>query len=114
MLFTLEGREPVLQVDPWKWHHFMETACAFNSQRVTVAEKQIGAAIVSTVFLGVDSGHDFVCGGPFVFHTCILGGPLNGFQRGYPTWADAEAGHAAAVELVQAATMTDPDFTVGP
>jgi hypothetical protein len=113
MLFTLEGREPVLQVDPWKWHHFLESS-AHNGPRVTVGEKQIGAAIVSTVFLGVDTGHDFVCGGPFVFHTVILGGPLNGFQRGYTTWADAEAGHAAAVELVQAATMTDPDIVVGP
>jgi hypothetical protein len=113
MLFTLEGREPVLQIDPHKWHDWLECASP-ASHRVTVGEKQIGAAIVSTVFLGVDTGHDFVCGGPFVFHTVILGGPLNGFQRGYTTWADAEAGHAAAIELVQAATMTDPDFTVGP
>lgn len=70
-----------------------------NLWRVGVAE--IGDARISTVFMRTDWG----CGTidrPWFFETMIFGGRLDGDQWYYSTWAEAEAGHKAAVALVTA------------
>jgi hypothetical protein len=49
------------------------------------------------VFLGIETcifgRHDF-------FETMIFGGPFDGAQMRYATWAEAEEGHARIVRLV--------------
>lgn len=54
---------------------------------------------VSTVFLGLD--HQFGQGPPLVFETMVFGGPCDGDQDRYSTWAEAEAGHQRIVERVR-------------
>lgn len=53
---------------------------------------------VSTIFLGVDMSL-FCNGKPVLFETLIIGGPLDGHQWRYSTWAEAEAGHAEVVAI---------------
>lgn len=56
---------------------------------------------VSTVFLGLD--HSFGQGDPVLFETMIFGGPLDGEQRRYRTYSEAERGHAEAVTAARIA-----------
>lgn len=64
--------------------------------------RRIGADVitdkchVSTVFLGFDHNH-YGHGDPILFETMIFGGPLDGDQWRYTTYADAERGHQEAV-----------------
>jgi hypothetical protein len=65
-----------------------------------VANETIDGVHISTVFLGID--HNFSENGPpLLFETMIFGGQEDQFQRRYATWAEAEAGHKEAVELVK-------------
>jgi hypothetical protein len=60
---------------------------------------QVAGIQVSTVFLGLD--HRFFGDGPpLVFETMVFGGPLNGEQERYGSWAAAEAGHKRWVKKV--------------
>lgn len=68
------------------------------AQRV-VEKTVIGAVEVSTVWLGLD--HGFGVGPPLIFETMIFGGHLDQHQQRYSTKAEAQAGHARAVEAVK-------------
>lgn len=56
---------------------------------------------MSTVFLGLD--HNFSGGEPILFETMIFGGPLDGEQRRYHTYDQAERGHTEAVAAARIA-----------
>jgi hypothetical protein len=60
---------------------------------------EIGDAVVSTVFLGLDHNH-FGDGPPILFETMIFGGEHDQYQARYETLAEAEEGHQRALELV--------------
>lgn len=94
--YILEGHEPKV-VDLMTWARFFD-----NIEDRRVAKTKINNVLVSTVFLGVD--HSFGDGPPLLFETMVLGGPLDGEQDRYSTWDQAEAGHKAMVERVNAAT----------
>lgn len=65
-----------------------------------MAQTEIGASVVSTVFLGLD--HQFGIGPPILFETMIFtdGEPEN-FQRRCSTWLEAEAQHREVSNHVQ-------------
>lgn len=69
-----------------------------------VGDTEAGDARVSTVFLSMDHRYE---GDPdprpVLWETMVFGGPLEGFQGRYRTYAEAVAGHAAMVERVKAA-----------
>jgi hypothetical protein len=80
---------------------FMEWAMLFEAgdrERI-VAQVEIGDVFVSTVFIGLD--HNWGEGPPLVFETMIFGGEFDQYQYRYSTWAEAEAGHAVAVGMVE-------------
>ncbi len=87
--YRLEGKDPVATDTPG---HLGEP----------VGKTTIGAVDVSTVFLGLD--HGYGDGPPVLFETMVFGGPLDGEQVRYKTWEQAEAGHTAMVQTVQAIT----------
>ena len=65
-----------------------------------VARDDIGDALVSTVFLGLN--HRWDDGPPLIFETMIFGGPHDESQWRYSTEAMAQAGHAAIVAALRA------------
>ena len=83
--YILDGKTPVL-CDDRTWGRWMETA-----SRHVMQEEREGVR-VSTVFLGLD--HQGGEGPHLLFETMIFGGPHDQDQARYPTWAEAEAGHA--------------------
>lgn len=75
-------------------------AKAFESDSRRVARTTVGPYDVSTVFLGID--HAFGGGPPMLFETMVFGpsGSEEDMDR-CPTWAEAEAMHAAFVARYQ-------------
>lgn len=75
-----------------------------NIENRRVADTPIDApgAHVSTVFLGMDHGRGSD-GKPVLYETLVFGGPLDSEMWRYRTWAEAEAGHLAAVAICNAA-----------
>jgi hypothetical protein len=72
----------------------------------SVADDRFGRVRVSTVFLGLD--HNHFGGEPLLFESLIFGGPLDGEMRRYPTWEQAERGHA---EMLAAAKKASASIT---
>jgi len=64
--------------------------------RVTMQE-MVGTVTVSTVFLGLS-----VEDPPRLWETMIFGGEHDQYQERYETRAEAEAGHARALQMVKA------------
>lgn len=93
--YTLDEHTPVPCDNLMEWGKWMEKAGA----RI-VARTMVGSVRVSTVFLGLD--HSFDDGPPILFETMVFGGPMNQYQDRYRTWDEAEAGHRATVEQVEA------------
>jgi hypothetical protein len=93
-LYVLHGREPIAAINSLAWAQWFETA-----DRV-VASTTIGAARVSTVFLGID--HRFGKGPPLLFETMVFGGAMDGEANRSSTWAEAEEHHAAMCARVRA------------
>ena len=92
-LFILVGQTPVPEPDLIKWGEWMEA-----NDRI-VKQTNIGAAFVSTVFLGLNrsfGGHR-----PMLFETIVFGGEDQMFGR-CATWAEAEAQHWRACAEVTA------------
>lgn len=90
--YILVGQSPVPEPDTRKWAEWFETA-----DRV-VFQDQIGASMVSTVFLGVDHNH-VMRGPPVLFETMIFtDGEAEDFQERCATWLEAEAQHRRIVE----------------
>ena len=91
--YILEGHRPILCQSTYEWGRWYETA------NRSVARTKIGDSDVSTVFLGLD--HAFGGHVPILFETMVFGGQLDQEQERYPTWDEAEAGHAAMVQRVK-------------
>ena len=91
MNYLLENKKPVACEDIIEW------ARSFEKLNRRVAKDKIGDISVSTVFLGIDHGWN---GKVELFETMIFGGEHDEECWRYATWGDAEAGHAAAVKLV--------------
>ena len=88
--YKLDGKVPVAVTDP------RESSIGYR-----VARDEIGDTVVSTVFLGLDHRH-FGDGPPVLFETMIFGGQHDEWQKRACTWDEAEATHAAALDLVRA------------
>lgn len=90
--YILIGQTPVPEPDVLTW------AAWFGTADRVVFQTEVGASVVSTVFLGLD--HRFVGKGPpLIFETMIFtDGECEDFQERCSTWLEAEAQHAAAVE----------------
>jgi hypothetical protein len=59
-----------------------------------------GGVLVSTIFIGLD--HNFLFDGPpILFETMILNSPDLDWQERHETLAEAEAGHARALEIAK-------------
>lgn len=89
--FILQGHDPVPVADLMEWAKWF----AMADRRV--ADTEVGALRVSTVFLGVD--YSFGVGPPLIFETMTfdaLGHELS--MARYSTWAEAELGHMEEVE----------------
>ncbi len=86
---------PVAEPDVVKWAEW------FQSADRCVAQEQVGDALISTIFLGVN--HNFTDGPPIVWETMIFGGKLDQEQvRCSGSRKDAEAMHARMVQKVNA------------
>jgi hypothetical protein len=91
--YILDGKQIVEEPDLIKWAKWFQAADR------KVAHTEIGNSDISTVFLGMD--HSFDGGVPVLFETMIFGGALDGFQKRYRTWSEAEEGHRQAVAQVE-------------
>ena len=94
------ARQPVAINDLIGWAAWYE----LNPEARRVAESEPAPGVrVSTVFLGIN--HSFHPDNePQLFETMVFGGPLDQEQQRHATWAEAEAGHRAMVERVEAFT----------
>ncbi|MGC2658832.1 MAG: hypothetical protein WA324_12815 [Bryobacteraceae bacterium] len=93
--YILVGQSIVPEPDLLTWARWFETA----KRHVALTELP-GGVKVSTVFLGLD--HSFGADEePLLFETMVFGGPHDQDQYRYPTWAAAEAGHAAVVKRLR-------------
>jgi len=62
----------------------------------TIGVTQVPDGCVTTVFLGINKGHDQEA--ERLFETGVHGGHMSGFARQYATWSDARKGHDSVVE----------------
>lgn len=94
--YILIGQTPVLEPDLMKWAAWFE-----NAEGRIVARTEIGASVVSTVFLGLD--HQYGVGPPILFETMIFtDGDSEDFQQRCSTWKEAEAQHGRVIAMVEA------------
>jgi hypothetical protein len=93
-LYMLDGHTPVRCEDVRAWGRWFEET---ERRRVRWTELPSGEQI-STVFLGMDHQHGDA-GPPLLFETMISGGEWADWQDRCSTWEEAEAMHAAAVEM---------------
>lgn len=92
-ILKADGRtaEPV---DMMTWARWFED----NSAVRTVARKERGGVLISTVFLGLNHQYD-PDGPPLIFETMIFGGALDHYQIRCSTYEQAEQQHLAACAL---------------
>lgn len=92
--YILIGQTPVPEDDLLTWGRWLE-----ENDRV-VFQEQVGATMVSTVFLGLD--HNFSDDGPpLLFETMLFtDSESEDYQRRCSTWLEAEAQHHEAVKFV--------------
>lgn len=106
--FVLDGHD-VAPATLHEWALWMENA---GATRVVANTRMTGRQgveiVVSTGFLGLDHRFAGDDGPPLLFETIVFGGKLDGGMERYPTWADAEAGHAAMRVLVTEADDASP------
>lgn len=89
-----DNGNPLVETDLLTWARWMETA----DRRVAYTDT--GESRISTIFLGMD--HAFSeQEPPILYETMIFGGLHDQYQQRYATRAEALAGHAVAVTLVQ-------------
>ena len=94
-LYVLDAAHNVVPCeDAAEWGRFMSLV---DLRRV--GEDEVNGQRVSTVFLGIDHGREG--GPPALFETMIFGGPDDGWQARCATWAEAEAGHEAVVNVLK-------------
>lgn len=95
--YILDGHSVIPCEDIFQWGEWFEKA------NRSVARTQIGKAVVSTVFLGID--HSFGYGLPLLFETMIFGGPHDDYQARCSTWDEAVKMHELAC-----AELTAPEL----
>jgi hypothetical protein len=96
--YILDGPVPVAEPDPDAWRAWMRAA-QLDGRRI-VAKTQINPRLeVSTVFTGMDRGPAGSPGfeRPIVFESATFEDGEVVDTRGYTSWEDAQAGHAALV-----------------
>lgn len=98
----LKDREVVIVESGVEWARFFED---FANRRVT--ESHHGDIMVSTVFLGLN--HQYEHGPDLWFETMIFGGPNDGYQDRYTTYAQAELGHEIAWLIAKAGAEVSAD-----
>jgi hypothetical protein len=104
-MYILNGHAPVLERDMIAWGRWKATA------NVHVALTEQYGVKISTVFLGID--HNFFGESlPILFETMVFGGPMDGEQRRYSTWDEAELGHATIVALAKIAAIPSPSVAI--
>jgi hypothetical protein len=92
--YVLDGQTPVAEPDVFRWARWFETV----NRRVDVTD--LGACVVSTVFLGID--HQYRDGGPpLLFETLVSGGPADGDMERTSTWETAKDAHTRMVLAVR-------------
>jgi hypothetical protein len=93
--YILDGKEPRAVQNVIEWSAWFEAADR------KVARTEIGDAVVSTVFVGLDHAWE---GPAILFETMVFadGHPLDEDQLRYRTWAEAETGHIEVCEQIQA------------
>lgn len=69
-----------------------------NSNKSHVDRTEIDGVIISTVFLAIN--HSFGQVTPLWFETMIFGGELDGYQKRYETYEEAEEGHQKCLQKV--------------
>jgi hypothetical protein len=87
MKYILKDKEPVKEPDIMKWGKQFE-----DIENRRVGWNTIKKSDVSTVFLGIDHGHDITLK-PILFETMVFGGKYDGEEERYTTWEEAEKGH---------------------
>lgn len=87
-ILTPDG-DPVPEPDLMAWGRWLQN----NDALRVVGKTRMGAAVVSTVFLGLN--HAFTQSDPILFETMVFwdGHALDSEQERYSTLADAKAGH---------------------
>lgn len=96
--YILAGHTPI-KVSFSRWFcWFCSTVTSPDERRV--AKTEVGEAVVSTVFLGLDHRQS-LHGEPVLFETMVFGGEHSGKQERYSTWGEAEVGHEETVKLVK-------------
>jgi hypothetical protein len=91
--YILIGQTPVPEPNLEKWAEWFGSS---GDARV-VCQSEIGASLISTVFLGLD--HQFGVGLPILFETMIFAGNFSDlYQDRCGTWQEAVEMHADAVE----------------
>jgi hypothetical protein len=97
LYWILEGHKPVPIGDPMEWARFMANDALRRVALTVIQQPGHDRVEVSTVFIGLNS--QFAQDGePRLFESMVFGGPLHGEMYRYPTWAEAEAGHAILAE----------------
>jgi len=102
--YILDARgEPVICRDLMAWARWFEA----NDDRRVVAQDEVGAVLVSTIFLGVD--YSWGPGRPLLWETMIFGGAHDQYQERYASRAEAVAGHARARALATSSAVGSGD-----
>ena len=96
--YILIGQTPVPEPDLLTWAYWME------AEDRRVARTEVGASIISTVFLGLDHGHLFD-GPPLLFETMVFTDGESGYMERCSTWLEAEAQHQRIVDGVKAGAL---------
>lgn len=100
MYFLPDGSGGFREVSLFEWGDWRESKeLPFVEGGNRVGNWTDGTVRVSTVFLGIN--HNFGDGPPILFETMIFGGKHDQYQDRYATYAEAVAGHAAAVQMVE-------------
>lgn len=104
--YILIGQTPVLEPSLEKWAEWFGRSSTDGSR--VVAQTEVGASVVSTVFLGLD--HQWGHGPPILFETMIFtDGESEDFQQRCSTWLEAEAQHGRVVAMVHARFSQPPE-----
>jgi len=96
--YMLKNGKPIICNNLLEWASWFE-----RLENRKIAETTIEGIRVSTVFLGLDHNY-FEEGLPILWETMIFGGgeEIDEYQVRYASQEEAEAGHQAAVLLVEA------------
>ena len=102
--YRLNADHSVTPVSLMEWATSFEDKDNRRVARTDLADN----TFVSTVFLGLD--HQYGEGPPLIFETMVFARGEDVLTWRYSTWAEAEAGHARAVELVEQYRAEDRDL----